>query len=40
MLKVYITRTSNSVNDNKESSKGHKADALALGGDEGRDKLR
>ena len=26
--------------DNKESRKGHMADALALGGDEGRDKLR
>ena len=29
-----------SVNDKKESRKGHMADALALGGDEGRDKLR
>ena len=26
--------------DKKESRKGHMADALALGGDEGRDKLR
>jgi len=28
------------VCDNKESKQGRMADALALGGDEGRDKLR
>ena len=36
-LKVYINPAEAVL---KESKQGHMADALALGGDEGRDKLR
>ena len=40
-LKVYIIPLARKCGRmNKESKKGRMADALALGGDEGRDKLR